>query len=56
MKKSKMKKKFKKSLFKAIKRLGNYGDVTWGADVVDILGSKKPVTKYIVNIYLDENI
>ena len=50
------KKKFKKQLFKAIKRLGNYGNVNWGIDVVDVKGAKKPVTRYVINVYLDENI
>lgn len=52
----KIKKKFKKKLHKSIKMLGNYGHVNWGVDVVEIPGSKKPVTKYEINIYLDQNI
>ena len=50
------KKKFKKQLFKVIKKLGNHGNVNWGIDVVDVPYSKKPVTKYVISVYLDENI
>lgn len=50
------KKKFKKELRKSIKKLGNYGDVYWGVDIINVPSSQKPITKYIVNICLDENI
>lgn len=56
MKNSKIKKEFKKELFKAIKKLGNYGDVAWNIDVVNLPSNKKPIKKYVVNIYFDENI
>lgn len=52
----KHKKKFKKQFFKAIKQLGNHGNVNWVIDIVDVPYSKKPVTKYVINVYLDENI
>lgn len=52
----KHKKKFKKQLFKAIKKLGNYGNINWGIDIVDVPHSEKPVTQYVINVYLDENI
>lgn len=52
----KQKKKFKKELYKSIKKLGNYGNVSWGVDIVEVPSSKKPVTKYVIDIYLDENI
>lgn len=52
----KHKKKFKKQLSKAIKQLGNHGNVNWRIDVVDVPYSKKQVTKYVISVYLDENI
>lgn len=53
---NKKNKKIKKELLKCIKKLSNYGDVCWNVDVVNFPSKKKPITKYIINIYLDENI
>ena len=53
---NKKNKKIKKELLNCIKKQSNKEDVCWNVDVVNFTSKKKPIAKYIINIYLDENI